>query len=160
PTGKQDPAFRTKPRLAVELVDAALGAGVPFRAVVADRAYGDNLAFEETLEEAGLPVVLALKPAQGVWTPFEGVPPPREAARRLPWRGPRRPGPWSRVERRFRDGHTEIRWAAELAFAGYGADKTWRAVVATTDPAALPPETTAYLTTNLPRPGAPRAADA
>jgi hypothetical protein len=160
PKGKQDPGFRTKPQLAVELVDAALSAGVPFRAVVADCAYGDNLGLEETLEEAGLPFVLALKPAKGVWAPFEGMATPQEAARRLPWRGPRRPGTWSRVERCFRDGHTETWWAAELAFAGYGPDKTWRAIVATTDPAALPAETTWYLTTNLPRPGSPRAADA
>ena len=160
PGGKQDRAFRTKPQLAADLVDAALAAGVPFRAIVADCAYGDNLGFEETLEAAGLPFVLALKAGKGVWTPFEGMPTPREAASRLPWRGPRRPGAWTRVARRFRDGHTETWWAAELAFAGYGPDKTWRAIVATTDPAALPPETTAYLTTNLPRPGSPRAAGA
>src|SRR4030095_4401200 len=97
PKGKQDPAFRTKPQLAVELVDAALAAGVPFRAVVADCAYGDNLGFEETLQEDGLPFARALKPAKGIWTPFEGMPTPQEVARRLPWRGPRRPGPWTRV---------------------------------------------------------------
>ena len=160
PKGQQDPAFRSKPQLAVELVDAALAAGVPFRAVVADCAYGDNLGFEEALEEAGLPFVLALKAGKGVWEPLAPTQTPEEVARRLPWRGPRRPGPWARLERRFRDGHRETWWAAELAFAGYGPDKTWRAVVATTDPGTLPPETTAYLTTNLPRPGAPRAADA
>lgn len=40
PGGKKDPAFRTKPQLAVRLVDRALEAGVPFRAVVADSVYG------------------------------------------------------------------------------------------------------------------------
>src|SRR5918911_766485 len=64
PKGTQDPAFRTKPQLAVELVDAARAAGVPFRAVVADCSYGDNLGFEEALEEAGLPFVVALTPAK------------------------------------------------------------------------------------------------
>jgi SRSO17 transposase len=157
PKGKQDPAFRTKPQLAVELVDAALAAGVPFRAVVGDCAYGDSLGFEETLQGAGLPFVLALKPAKGVWSPFEGMPTPQDVARRLPWRGPRRPAPWTRIARRFRDGHTESWWAAGLAFAGYGPDRTWRAIVATTDPATLPAETTWYLTTNLPRPDSPRA---
>jgi len=39
---KADPAFRTKPQLAVELVDAALEAGLSFRAVVADCFYGEN----------------------------------------------------------------------------------------------------------------------
>lgn len=67
PKGKADPAFRTKPRLAVELVDAALEAGVPFRAVVADCFYGENATVEGALGEAGLPYVLALKPSTGVW---------------------------------------------------------------------------------------------
>jgi SRSO17 transposase len=34
--GKRDPGFRTKPQLAVELVQAARQAGIEFRAVVAD----------------------------------------------------------------------------------------------------------------------------
>ena len=34
--GKKDPAFRTKPQLGMQLVDAALATGVTFRAVVAD----------------------------------------------------------------------------------------------------------------------------
>src|SRR5215216_2814717 len=75
PRGKQDPAFRTKPQLAVDLVDAALAAGVPLRAVVADCAYGDNLGFEETLEEAGLPFVLALKAGKGSGPPSRGCRP-------------------------------------------------------------------------------------
>src|SRR5881398_2742917 len=54
-----DPAFRTKPQLAVELVDAALEAGVPCRAVVADCFYGENATFEGALDDAALPYVLA-----------------------------------------------------------------------------------------------------
>jgi SRSO17 transposase len=72
PKGQQDPGFRTKPQLAVELVAAAQEAGLAFRATVADSAYGENLAFEEALEGAGVPFVLALKPAKGIWAPFEG----------------------------------------------------------------------------------------
>src|SRR3954470_16435355 len=59
--GKADPDFRTKPPLAVELVDAALDAGVVFRAVVADCFYGENRTFEGALADAGLPYVVALK---------------------------------------------------------------------------------------------------
>ena len=47
--GKSDPGFRTKPQLAVELVEAARQAKIPFRAVVADCFYGDNTGFVEAL---------------------------------------------------------------------------------------------------------------
>src|SRR4051794_29957381 len=43
--GKRDPAFRTKPQIGMQLVDAALAAGVSFRAVVADCLYGEHEAF-------------------------------------------------------------------------------------------------------------------
>jgi SRSO17 transposase len=160
PKGKADPAFRTKPQLAVELVDAALDAGVPFRAVVADCFYGENATFEGALGDAALPYVLALKPSSGVWAPAEAAHTPEEAARELAWGGPEAPGDWSPLVRRFRDGHEETWWAAELTFGPYGPDKAVRVVAATTDPATLPPLTTWYLATNLPRPGAPHAADA
>src|SRR6266542_2878538 len=47
--GKSDPGFRTKPKLAAELVEAAQQAKIPFRAVVADCFYGDNPGFVEAL---------------------------------------------------------------------------------------------------------------
>jgi hypothetical protein len=156
PKGKTDPAFRTKPRLAVELVDAGLDAGFSFRAVVADCFYGENATFEGALAEAGLPFVLALKPSSGIWAPAEAVHTPAEAARELCWNGPDDPGDWTSVTRRFRDGHEETWWAAELRYGPYGPDKPVRVVVATADPTTLPPLTTWYLATNLPAPGSPQ----
>ena len=155
-----DPASRTKPQLAVEPVDAALGAGVPFRAVVADCFYGENATFEGALRAAALPCVPALKPAGGVWAPAEAAHTPEAAARELTRDGPGAPGDWTPVVRRFRDGHEETRWAAELTFGPYGPDRPRRAVVATTDPATLPELSTWYPVTDLPRPGAPHAAEA
>ena len=160
PKGKADPAFRTKPQLAVALVDAALEAGFPFRAVVADCFYGENATFEAALEEAALPYVLALKPSSGVWAPAEALHTPEEAARELRWDGPDDPGDWTPVVRRFRDGHEETWWAADVSFGPYGPDKRVRVVVATTEPSTLPPLTTWYLATNLARPGAPHADEA
>ena len=160
PKGKADPAFRTKPQLAVELVDAALDAGFAFRAVVADCFYGENATFEGALADAGLPYVLALKPSSGVWAPAEALHTPEEAARALRWNGPDEPGDWTRVVRRFRDGHEETWWAADVRFGPYGPDQPVRVVVATTDPATLPPLTTWYLATNLPQPEAPHAGEA
>ncbi len=135
--GERDPAFRTKPQLALELVQAAQKAKIPFRAV-ADCAYGDNPGFTQALGAAGVPFVLALKPRKGTWAPAEAAHTPVEAADDLGWRGPNRPGRWRRVQRRFRDGHTEIWWAGDAALGGWGPERPLRLVVATTDPASLP----------------------
>jgi SRSO17 transposase len=159
PKGKKDPAFHTKPQIGMALVDAALALGVPFRAVVADCTYGESPAFEGALWEAGLPYVVALKPSRGTWALEEDPHTPKEAAQAVPWKGPDDPGEWVAGERRFRDGHTETWWAAELTLGGYGPDKTTRLVAVTTDPATLPEVSTWYLATNLPRPGSPRAAE-
>jgi hypothetical protein len=154
--GKSDPGFRTKPQLAVELVEAARQAKIPFRAVVADCFYGDNTGFVEALGRAGVAFVLALKPHKGIWAPDDEAHTPVEAARELGWGGPGRPGPWRRVTRRFRDGHTETWWAADAVLGGWGPDRHHRLVVATTDPATLPKLTTWYLLTNLARPAGRR----
>jgi hypothetical protein len=160
PKGKTDPGFRTKPKLAAELVAAAQQAGIPFRAVVADCFYGDNDGFVAALGRAGVAFVLALKPRKGTWAPEDAPHTPVEAARELGWGGPGRPGPWRRVPRRFRDGHTETWWAADARLGGWGPDRHHRLVVATTDPATLPKLSTWYLLTNLARPAARRAQQA
>jgi DDE superfamily endonuclease len=160
PKGKRDPGFRTKPQLAVELVEAARRAKIPFRAVVADCFYGDNTGFVEALGRAGVAFVLALKPRKGIWAPDDEAHTPVEAARALAWGGPGRPGAWRRVTRRFRDGHTETWWAADATLGGWGPDRHHRLVVATTDPATLPKLSTWYLLTNLARPAGGRAQQA
>jgi hypothetical protein len=157
PKGKKDPAFHTKPQIGMALVDAALARGLPFRAVVADCTSGESAAFEGALWEAGLPYVVALKPSKGTWAPEEEPHTPKEAAQEWRWNGRDDPLEWTPVERQFRDGHTEIWWAAELTLVGYGPDRPTRLVVATTDPAELPEVSTWYLATNLPRPGSPQA---
>jgi hypothetical protein len=64
---------------------------------------------------------------------------------------------WQRVERRFRDGHAERWWAAELTLFGYCPGKPVRAACATTDRRTLPELSTWYLSTNLPVGQAPLA---
>jgi SRSO17 transposase len=155
--GKRDPAFRTKPQLAVELIDAARTAGIGFRAVVADCFYGDNDGFTVALGRVGVAYVLAVKPRKGAWAPADQAHTPQDAARQLAWTSPQQPGDWTAVTRRFRDGHTQTWWAADATLGGWGPDRRLRLVVATTDPATLPKLTTWYLVTNLPRPGRRRA---
>jgi DDE superfamily endonuclease len=159
PKGKADPAFRTKPQIAVELVDAALAANVPFRAIVADCLYGENPTFEGALSEAGLPFVLGLRPSKGVWAPIDAAHTPKEAAQALVWHSSEESGDWTKVERILRDEHTEMWWTADLRFGSYGPGKVLRIIVATTDPQTLPDLTTWYLSTNLPHPDAPSTTD-
>src|SRR5262245_38364425 len=162
PKGKRDPGFRTKPQLAVGLIDAARAAGIGFRAVVADCFYGDNDGFTEALGRAGVAYVLAVRPRKGAWAPADEVHTPQEAARQLAWGGPEEPGDWTPITRRFRDGHTQTWWAADasLPAAGWGPGRRLRLVVATTDPATLPKLSTWYLVTNLPHPNRHRRARA
>ena len=159
--GKEDPAFRTKLKIASELVELAMERNVPFRGVVADSFYGDDWGFKGALEELGAPYVLALKPSHAWWHKEGEIGSPWEAAvvAAEAWEGERHPGEWVKVMRRFRDGHEETWWALEVDVGPYGPQRKWRSVVATTDPKELPDKATWYLTTNLPHPDSERAAD-
>lgn len=145
--GKQDPAFRTKPQIALTLVERAQAAGIAFSAIVADCFYGDNNGLEVALLKRRLPHVLAHRGALGRgWAPAEADHSFNDAVQSLALRA------WQPVVRRFRDGHTERWWAAELTLFGYGPGRPVRAICATTDRRALPALSTWYLTTNLPAP--------
>jgi SRSO17 transposase len=153
-----DPAFRTKPQIAVELVESARQAHIPFRAVVADCLYGENPAFEGAMWKAKVPYVLSLRPRKGRWAQEEAVHTPQEAAERMGWNSAEDPGAWKKIVRSFKDGHTEEWWAVEVTtLIGYGPDKTVRLVAVSTDPQTLPTNSTWYLMTNLPAPDSRRA---
>lgn len=158
--GKADPGFRTKPAIALELVQSALEAGLPFRAVVADIFYGEHRAFRETLERKGVvPYVLALGSSHAWWHRVgEPGSVQEEVAQASSWGGPDEPGECTRLQRTFRDGRVQEEWWALEAERGpYGPEKRKRLVVATTDAAELPDLTTWYLRTNIPAPGSGRA---
>lgn len=148
-----DPAFRTKLQLAVELAKRAKDAGIPFRAVVADAFYGKEYAVQQGLTDLGLGYVLALPPSSGWWHREGQIGSLWQAAEAAGWQDAAHPGPWTKLERRFRDGHSEAWWALEVEAGPYGPSKAHRAIVATTDPKILPERTTWYLLTNLPAPG-------
>ena len=60
---KAHAGFHTRLKIAGELIQQALTAGVPFRAVVADSFYSEDITFRQTLERLGAGYVLALKPS-------------------------------------------------------------------------------------------------
>ncbi|WP_200960993.1 IS701 family transposase [Noviherbaspirillum sp. Root189] len=145
PEGKLDPAFHTKPQLALDLIRRAQAAGICFEAIVADSAYGDNRPFVHVLNARHLPYVLAHSGKAGRgWAPAHVAHSFEDAARELPLRA------WQRIVRRFRDGHTQRWWAAELTLFKYGPHGPIRAICATTDRRTLPDLNTWYLTTTLP----------
>ncbi len=153
--GRSDPAFRTKPQIALALVMQAVAAGIPFRAVVADCFYGEHDAFRLGLHQRNIGYVLALHPSHAWWHPIDTIGSLREIADATTWDNADCPGDWTPVTRTFRDGHTERWWALEVIAGPYGSAKPTRAVVATTDPATLPALSTWYLVTNLPAPQSP-----
>jgi len=156
--GRSDPAFRTKPQIAAELVERAREADIPFRAVVADCLYGENPDFQSALWRTRVPYVLSLRPHKGRWAEEEGAHTPEEAAGRMGWNSPEDSGGWKRIVRTFKDGHTEEWWAVEVTtLIGHGPEKPLRLVAVTTDPQTLPTNSTWYLMTNLPAPGSRRA---
>jgi hypothetical protein len=152
--GKSDPRFRTKLKIASELVELAVGRSSPFRAVVADSFYGEDEGFKRRLSELGAGYVLALKPSHAWWHKIGEIGSPWEAAVAAgeAWQDGAHPGEWMKVDRRFRDGHEEVWWALEVDVGPYGPQRERRAVVATTDPERLPDKSTWYLVTNLPHP--------
>jgi SRSO17 transposase len=153
--GRSDPAFRTKPQIAVELVESARAASIPFRAAVADCLYGENADFEGAMWSAKVPYVLSLRPHKGRWVEEEAAHTPEEAAERMGWNSEEDPGAWKPIVRTFKDGHTEKKWwAVEVStLINYGPEETVRLVAVTTDPPRLPTSSTWYLVTNLPAPG-------
>ena len=155
--GKADPEFRTKPQIALQLVERAVQMSIPFRAVVGDILYGEHRKFKEGLEDREVPYVLALKPSHAWWRPVEEVGWVEGVALASYWGGPDDPGEWVELQRCFRDGHTKAWWALEAECRAFGPEKHSRLVVATTDPATLPRLTSWYLATNLPAPGSSRA---
>jgi DDE superfamily endonuclease len=157
--GNSDPQFRTKPQIALELVQRAVEMGIPFRAVVGDILYGMHLEFRRGLETRHIPYVLAVKPSYSWYLPGGGGRQTvQQVTRQATWNGEQDPGEWVALERTFRDGHTKRWWAFEPKRWPFEAGRQRRLVVATTDPATLPDLTTFYLFTNLRAPEGERDA--
>jgi hypothetical protein len=147
--GKANPGFRTKLKIALELVAQAKKRNIAFQAVVADSFYGEDRGFRKGLEDLKVGYVLALKPSFTWWHHVSEIGSLQGAAQVTTWQGPLQPGPWQAIERTFRDGHTEIWWALDVQAGPFGAQRAKRAVVVTTDPLTLPALNTWYLITNL-----------
>lgn len=70
--GKDDPAFRTKIQLALDLVDRAVAQRLKFRSIVADSWYGRNKGFINALEQRSVPYVVELEATQRIFAKLSG----------------------------------------------------------------------------------------
>ncbi len=59
--------FRTKPQLALDMLERAVESGVPFRWVAGDAVYGSDRNLRVWLERAEIPHVLAIKSSEKLW---------------------------------------------------------------------------------------------
>jgi SRSO17 transposase len=123
---------KSKPQLAIEIIEELLARGFRFRVVLADSLYGESGPFIAALHRLHLQYVVALRSNHGVWML------PRQRIRQTRWR------PFDRV---FTDGTTEQRFLRETIS---GTRHAVRYFQLTTAPVTLPPETTWDLMTNLP----------
>lgn len=129
---KPGDVYKSKPQLAIELIEELRGLGFQFSVVLADSLYGESGEFRRALWGQGLRYVLAIRGNHGVWTA------PGEHKRYTNWQ------PYTRV---MSDGEREQRYVREIVFGTRGAVRFYQL---TTDPKTQPKETTVYLMTNLP----------
>ncbi len=129
---KPEDVFRTKPELALDLIQQLLALGLQFEVVLADTVYGERHAFVSALDHLGLQFVVAIRSTHGVWM---------DARARI------RTTPWRAFERVFSDGSSQQRYLQETIF---GRRRALRYFQITTDPVRRPRESTWQLMTNLP----------
>jgi SRSO17 transposase len=127
-----DDGYKSKPQLAIEIIEELLARGFRIRVVLADSRYGESGPFLSALHRLGLHDVVARRSNHGVWLL------PGQRIRQTRWR------PFERV---FTDGSSAPRFIRETI---YGSRRSVRYYQITTDPATLPRETTWDLMTNQP----------
>ena len=123
--------YKTKPQLAVELIQELQQWDFRFEVVLADSLYGESGDFISQLEQLHLKFVVAIRSNHGVWLP------PGQRVRYTNWR------PFERI---FSNGESQTRSIREIVFGQRGRIRFYHL---TTDPKTLPPESTWYIMTNL-----------
>ena len=129
---KAGDVYKSKPDLAIELIQELQRHDFHFDLVLADRLYGESGPFIDALLKMKLSFGVALRDNHGVWMRSG------QRIRYTRWR------PFQRV---FSDGSSQKRYLCEVIFGRRG---TMRYYSVTTDPVTLPAATTCLLMTHLP----------
>jgi SRSO17 transposase len=127
---KPGESYKTKPQLAVELIQELQQWDFRFEVVLADSLYGESGDFISALETLHLKYVVAIRSNHGVWSP---------PGQRLWYTN------WRPFERIFSNGDHQTRYIREIVFGQRGRIRYYHL---TTDPQTLPPESTWYIMTN------------
>jgi SRSO17 transposase len=124
--------YKTKPQLAIALIEFLQQQGFRFEVVLADSLYGESGEFIAALQRLGLQFVVAIRENHGVLML------PRQRLRYTTW---------SQFDRVFSQGDTEPRYIREIIF---GQRRALRYYHITTDVDEQPPDSTWLIMTNLP----------
>ncbi|GHO63910.1 DDE transposase [Ktedonobacter sp. SOSP1-52] len=128
---KGEDQYKTKPELAVEIIEELQAWGFQFDVVLADSLYGESTQFVRELEKRHLTYVLAIRDNHGMWLP------PGQRIRYTTWLP---------FERTFSNGKSQTRFIREVI---YGQRLSVRFYLLTTDPKTMPTQSTSYVMTNL-----------
>jgi SRSO17 transposase len=100
-----DVVFKPKGQIALDLLDEALGWGLPPRLVIADAGYGDSTEFRDGLDERGCPYLVGISGNHCCWPP--GSQPRQPNKRSGPGRSPHAvPCRYATADPDRRRGHT------------------------------------------------------
>ncbi|GAX46251.1 transposase [Tolypothrix sp. NIES-4075] len=123
--------YKTKPQLAVEIIETLLKLGFNFDLVLADSLYGESPTFISVLEKYKKHYLLAIRSNHREFTLPE---------QQVIYE------PWQEFERVFSDGKTEKRYIQQITISNSSSITYWRV---TTDPDSLPRNQTWYVKTDL-----------
>jgi len=129
---KEKDIYKTKPQLAIEIINELMEMGFKFQIVLADSLYGESGDFIEALNHHQLNFVVAIRSNHSVLMP-QG------------WRV--RYTTWKKFNRVFSNGDTEVRYIREIVFGKRRNIRYWQI---TTDKVEVPENTTWFIMTNLP----------
>ncbi len=128
---KEKDQYKTKPQLAVEIIEELIENGFCFDLVLADSLYGSSATFLAVLDKYHLDYVLAIRRNHPEFT--RGI-------QQVTY------GSWQVFERIFTDGTQETRYIQQITEAQHNPVTYWRI---TTNPDTLPKNQTWYVSTNL-----------
>ena len=124
-------AYKTKPELAVEIIEYLLKLGFNFDLVLADSLYGESPTFISVLDKYKKHYLLAIRSNNTELVSLE-----QKATHET----------WSEFERLFSDGKVEKRYIQQITFSSEKAITYWRV---TNDTENLPRNQTWYVKTDL-----------